>query len=192
MGAVGACALTIWIKKRPFWRYADVAGIAIASGYSVGRTGCWAVGDDYGKPWNGALAVAFPNGSPPSTVADMVGAFKMHFPPGSDPNALLSVYPTQLIEVALGFVMFLILWRMRDHTHREGWLFGVWCVLAGVERFLIEFLRVKDDRFTTLGGLSMAQAIAIGVVLVGLVIVGKFSGDRVDAGAFRAAPAKAG
>ena len=41
--------------------------------------------------------------------------------------------------------MFLILWRFRDHKHREGWLFGVYCVLAGVERFVIEFFRAKDD-----------------------------------------------
>ena len=47
----------------------------------------------------------------------------------------------------LGLVMFGILWRMRDHKHAEGWLFGVYCVLAGVERFIIEFFRAKDDRF---------------------------------------------
>jgi phosphatidylglycerol:prolipoprotein diacylglycerol transferase len=182
LGAVGACALAIRIKKRPFWRYADVAGIAIASGYSVGRTGCWAVGDDYGKPWTGPLAVSFPNGAPPSTVADLVANFKMRFPPGTDPNTLLSVYPTQLLEVVLGFAMFAILWRLRTHRHREGWLFGVWCVLAGIERFIVEFLRVKDDRFPTLAGLSMAQAIAIGVVLVGLGIIARFNGDRPELG----------
>ena len=75
---------------------------------------------------------------------------------------------------------------MRDHSHQEGWLFGVWCVLAGTERFLIEFLRVKDDRFPTLAGLSMAQAIAIGVVLVGIGIMGKFGATRTD---LRTAPA---
>ena len=42
--------------------------------------------------------------------------------------------------------MFCILWRLRDHKHAEGWLFGVYCVLAGIERFIIEFFRAKDDR----------------------------------------------
>ena len=46
----------------------------------------------------------------------------------------------------MGMVMFGILWRMRDHKHAEGWLFGVWCVLAGIERFIVEFFRAKDDR----------------------------------------------
>ena len=63
------------------------------------------------------------------------------------PNTVLRVHPTQLYETALGFVMFLILWRLRDHKHAEGWLFGLYCVLAGLERFVIEFFRAKDDRF---------------------------------------------
>jgi phosphatidylglycerol:prolipoprotein diacylglycerol transferase len=62
--------------------------------------------------------------------------------------------------VTLGFVMFLILWRYRDHKHAEGWLFGLYCVLAGIERFLIEFVRAKDDRIFA-GGLTAAQVIAV-------------------------------
>ena len=46
-------------------RFFDVGGPCVAAAYAVGRTGCWAVGDDYGKPWNGFLAVTFPNGAPP-------------------------------------------------------------------------------------------------------------------------------
>ncbi|HSQ32064.1 MAG TPA: prolipoprotein diacylglyceryl transferase family protein [Gemmatimonadaceae bacterium] len=167
MGSVALCALTIRFKKLSFLRFADVAGIAIAAGYAVGRTGCWAVGDDYGKPYTGPLAVAFPQGAPPSTVAEMQRTFHVQFPAGTDPQSVVSVYPTQLLEVVLGLVMFGILWRMRDHDHAEGWLFGVWCIFAGIERFIVEFFRAKDDRFMWLGGLSSAQAIAIGIVVVG-------------------------
>jgi phosphatidylglycerol:prolipoprotein diacylglycerol transferase len=71
IGAVTACWIVIRKKKLDFARFSDVAGIAIAAGYSVGRTGCWAVGDDYGKPWDGPLAVMFPEGAPPSTAANM-------------------------------------------------------------------------------------------------------------------------
>jgi len=171
IGSVILCALMIRHKKLSFVRFADVAGIAIAAGYAVGRTGCWAVGDDYGKPYSGPLAVAFPQGAPPSTVAEMQHSFNTSFPPGTDPASVVSVYPTQLLEVALGMVMFGILWKMRDHDHAEGWLFGVWCVLAGVERFIVEFFRAKDDRFSFLGGLSTAQAIAIAIALIGVVIM---------------------
>ncbi len=171
IGAVVCCALVIRHKKLSFPRFADVAGLAIAAGYSVGRTGCWAVGDDYGKPYSGPLAVAFPQGSPPSTVASMSQVFHVQFPPTMNPAQVVSVVPTQLIEVVLGFVMFAILWRMRDHDHAEGWLFGVWCVFAGIERFIIEFFRAKDDRFPIFLSLSTAQVIALGIMLAGFAIM---------------------
>ena len=143
------------------------SGICIAAGYSVGRTGCWAVGDDYGRPWNGPLAVAFPEGAPPSTVRNMQALFGIQPPPGTNPDTVLSVHPTQLYETVLGFVMFAILWRYRDHKHAEGWLFGLYLVLAGLERFLIEFLRAKDDRF--FGPLTAAQVIGLALAALGIV-----------------------
>ena len=146
----------------------DVAAPAIAAAYSLGRTGCWAVGDDYGRPFNGFGAVSFPHGAPPSTVTNMTDLFHIPAPPGSPPNQVLSVYPTQLYEVALGFVMFLILWRFRDHKHAEGWLFGLYCVLAGVERFVIEFVRAKDDRFL-FGTFTGAQVIAFCFAIGGAI-----------------------
>ncbi|MFI5230111.1 MAG: prolipoprotein diacylglyceryl transferase [Gemmatimonadales bacterium] len=187
IGSVVLCYLTIRYKKLSFVRFADVAGIAVAAGYAVGRTGCWAVGDDYGRPYTGPLAVAFPHGSPPSTVAEMQHTFNQVFSPGADPNAVVSVYPTQLFEVLLGFVMFLILWRMRDHDHAEGWLFGVYCVLAGTERFVIEFFRAKDDRFPWAFGLSMAQLIAFAIVLVGVAILAARKRTGPDRPGIRAA-----
>ena len=84
-----------------------------------------------------------------------------------DPTSLVSVHPTQLYEVTLAVFMFLILWKYRDHKHAEGWLFGFYCVLAGAERFLIEFFRAKDD--VSVGGLTKAQFIALGFIAMGFV-----------------------
>jgi phosphatidylglycerol:prolipoprotein diacylglycerol transferase len=170
MGSVALCAATIKYKKMSFARFADVAGIALAAGYAVGRTGCWAVGDDYGKPYSGLFSVAFPHGTPPSTVENMA-AIHITTPPGASPGDVLSVVPTQLMEVALGAIMFAILWRLRDHKHAEGWLFGVWAVLAGVERFVIEFFRAKDDRMAWAMGLSTAQLFAVAIVIVGVLVM---------------------
>jgi len=178
-GAVAACWATIRVRNLPFARYADVAGIAIAAGYAVGRTGCWAVGDDYGMWYDGPLAVAFPGGFPPSTVGAMERAFHAQFPSTMDASALVGVVPTQLIEVTLGFVMFVVLWRLRKHTHADGWLFGAYAVLAGVERFLVEFLRIKDDRFFVL---SIAQCIAIAVFVVGILVMRARSGPAARPG----------
>jgi phosphatidylglycerol:prolipoprotein diacylglycerol transferase len=169
MGGMALGWLYVRVKKLSFMRFADLAGMAIAAGYSVGRTGCWAVGDDYGRPWNGLLAVQFPNGAPPSTAGIMQAMFGTPIPPGATPETILSVHPTQLYETALGFVMFAILWRMRDHKHAEGWLLGVYMILAGIERFIIEFFRAKDDRF--FGPLTAAQVIGITIAVLGVVVM---------------------
>ena len=169
MGAVAACWIVARAKKVDFVRTSDVAGIALAAGYAVGRTGCWAVGDDYGRPWSGPLAVQFPQGAPPSTAGNMAQLFGMPVPAGVMPTDVLAVHPTQLYETLMGFVMFLILWRMRDHEHAEGWLFGVWMVLAGMERFIVEFWRAKDDRFV--GPLTMAQVIGLAIMTIGVIVM---------------------
>ena len=171
IGSVVAGTILVRMKKLSFWRYADVAGIAISAGYAVGRTGCWAVGDDYGKPWDGPLAVAFPRGAPPSTAGVMSSEFGVQFPPGTDPATVVSVYPTQLMEVAMGFVMFLIAWRLRAHKHALGWLLGLYCLMAGIERLIVEFFRAKDDHFFAAVPLTLAQLIAIGIAVVGVAIM---------------------
>ncbi|HET7585800.1 MAG TPA: prolipoprotein diacylglyceryl transferase [Gemmatimonadaceae bacterium] len=169
IGGTVAVLATARVKRIPLMRVMDVGGIAVAAAYAIGRTGCWAVGDDYGRPWSSALAVQFPQGAPPSTAGNLQVLFGIPVPPGTSPDTVLSVYPTQLMEVTLGIVMFLILWRLRKHVHAEGWLFGVYMILAGIERFLIEFLRAKDDRF--IGGLTVAQLIALLVVVGGIVLI---------------------
>lgn len=168
LGGVIAVMLVARKKKFPLMRIFDVGAPACAAAYAVGRTGCWAVGDDYGRPWSGFLAVAFPDGAPPSTAGIMAQEFGVAIPAGANSATVLSVYPTQLYEVALGLVMFLVLWRMRDHKHAEGWLFGVYAVLAGIERFIIEFFRAKDDRLI-LGALTYAQLISLGFIVLGVM-----------------------
>jgi len=167
-GTIGVL-LIAWRKRVPLWRIAEVGAPAVAAAYAVGRTGCWAVGDDYGHPWTGPLAVQFPQGAPPSTAGIMAREFNVTLPPGTDPSTVLSVHPTQLYEVTLALVMFAVLWRLRTHRHAEGWLIGVYLVLAGVERFIIEFFRAKDDVLSI--GITSAQLIAIFAVLGGAAVM---------------------
>lgn len=191
MGSVLFCFLLIRYRKLVFARFADVAGIAIAGGYAVGRTGCWAVGDDYGRPWDGPLAVTFPHGAPPTTAANLTEMFGARLPAGTPPDAIVAVHPSQLYEVGMGLLMFTVLWRLRGHRHAEGWLFGVYCVLAGVERFLVEFVRAKDDHF--LGWLTTAQAISLGAIVVGLAVMQwRRTPGPGRAGIYAAGPAPAG
>src|SRR3954471_19345687 len=99
IGGMIAVLLVILKKRIPVSRIFDVGGPAVAAAYAVGRTGCWAVGDDYGRPWNGLLAVQFPQGAPPSTVGVMSRDFGIHFPADSPASEVVAVHPTQLYEI---------------------------------------------------------------------------------------------
>jgi phosphatidylglycerol:prolipoprotein diacylglycerol transferase len=167
IGGILGSVIVVLMKKDSFAKISDAAAPGLAAAYAVGRTGCWAVGDDYGRPWNSPFAVAFPDGAPPSTVANLTQQFGLKEYADLPMNQVLAVHPTQLYEVAMGLLMFWIIWRVRDHKHAMGWLFGLYCVLQGVERFIVEFFRAKDDRF--FGVLTMAQVIAIGFVVAGVV-----------------------
>jgi phosphatidylglycerol---prolipoprotein diacylglyceryl transferase len=168
IGAVLLCALVIRWRRQPFLRIADGTAVGIAAGYAIGRTGCWAVGDDYGRVWDGWLAVAFPQGLPPTTVEVMNQVYHAGLPASLPPDTVVGVYPTQLLEVLLGLAMFGVLWRLRRHTHAAGWLFGLYCVLAGAERFVVEFFRAKSDM---IGPVTSAQVVALGVMVAGVLLL---------------------
>jgi phosphatidylglycerol:prolipoprotein diacylglycerol transferase len=63
----------------------------------------------------------------------------------------------------------MILWRLRTHTKGTGWLFGLYLVFAGIERFLVEFVRAKTDH--VVGPLTAAQLTALGVLGLGIVLL---------------------
>jgi phosphatidylglycerol---prolipoprotein diacylglyceryl transferase len=165
IGGMIACSFVIYRRKQTFAKISDAVAPGLAAAYAVGRTGCFAVGDDYGTPWNGPLAIAFPDGAPPSTVANLTEQFGLRGLEGLPATQVLAVHPTQLYETAMGALIFFVLWRLRDHRHAQGWLFGVYCVLQGSERFLVEFFRAKDDKF--FGPLTLAQVIALGFLVAG-------------------------
>ena len=54
---------------------------------------------------------------------------------------------------------------LRKSGRPVGWLFGVYLVFAGIERFLVEILRAKDDRF--LGPFTLAQLTSVIIVVIG-------------------------
>jgi len=75
------------------------------------------------------------------------------------------VHPTQLYEVALMLGAFFCLWAWRTRPRPIGWLFGAYLVFAGMERFLVEIVRAKDDRL--LGPFTIAQLPSVLLVAVG-------------------------
>lgn len=159
-----ACTVVVMRRRLPYLTVADAAAPALGIGYGVGRLACFFVGDDYGRPTSSAIGIAFPKGSPPTT-AEALRAAGARVDPSLAPDTLLRVHPTQLYEVAAGLTIFAILmWRQRRAPQR-GSQFGLFLILLGVERFLVEFVRVKDDRF--FGPFTLAQLISVILIVIG-------------------------
>ena len=138
---------------------------ALAAAYAVGRVGCFVVGDDYGRPTNLPWGIRFPEGIPPSTAGNLARQFGIAIDNAS-PSTVVAVHPTQLYEVGLMLLAFMVLWRARLKPAPLGTLFALYLMFAGIERFLIEFLRAKDDRF--LGGFTIAQLTSTFGLIAGL------------------------
>ena len=168
LGGIAAVLLNGWRLRVPPRYTMELTAAPLALGYALGRVGCFLVNDDYGIPSTLPWAMKFPNGLPPTTVIQL-SSLHIVFPPGTNPLDVVAVHPTQLYETVLMFLAFLWLWYLRTDKHAIGWRFGVYLVLAGVERFLIEFVRAKDDRI--FGPLSVAQVTSVLVALAGVAVM---------------------
>jgi phosphatidylglycerol---prolipoprotein diacylglyceryl transferase len=169
IGGALAVILNGWRLRVPLRWTMQLAAPALAAAYALGRVGCFLVNDDYGRPSTLPWAVRFPEGLPPSTAGNMQHLFGIPVPAGIDPAVVLPVHPTQLYETGLMLGAFVILWAWRRRARPIGWLFGLYLVLAGVERFLIEILRAKDDRF--LGPFTLAQLTSVILVAIGVALL---------------------
>ncbi len=187
-GFILATLAVVWtVRKRrlPVWPTVDAATVGLALGYAVGRIGCFLVGDDYGIPSHLPWAVAFKHGLPPSTAGNL-RYFGVEVANHISNETLMRVHPTQLYETSAALLIWFLGARLLKHRslsaarprYRQtpsgslmlkgqppaGTVATVVLGLLAVERFLVEFLRAKDDRF--FGSLTLAQLVSFGVVAV--------------------------
>lgn len=167
-GLIGGVLAYYWQVRRkglPLGLAFDSTAPALMFAYAVGRMGCFLVGDDYGLPTDSWVGIAFPQGAPPST-AGYLRAAGAEVPMSIPDSAVLTVHPTQLYEVGAALILFAILWKVSARNLRPGQLFGLYLGLYGLERFAIEFLRAKTDRY--LFGLSTSQMASL--LLLGVAV----------------------
>lgn len=161
-GAIGgALAVVLWARRKGMLNVGllDLCAAPLALGYAFGRIGCQLSGDgDYGKAWDGPWAMGYPNGTVPT-----------------DPG--VTVHPTPIYEtLAMGLVAWL-LWVYRDRL-APGLVFAWYLVAAGLERFLIEFLRLNEE---TALGLTTAQLESLVLMAAGTAWLLRSRGSSVYA-----------
>jgi phosphatidylglycerol---prolipoprotein diacylglyceryl transferase len=166
IGGFLACSWLVWRHKADYLTVADAAAPAASIGYALGRIGCFLVGDDYGRPTNAWFGVAFPKGAPPTT-AQALREFGAPVDPSIPPDVILRVHPTQLYETFAALIMFGVLMWLNKRPHRRGLAWGLFLIMLGIERFFVEFVRAKDDRF--LGPFTVAQLISVLLIIAGSI-----------------------
>ena len=119
----------------------DCTAVAGAVGQSIGRVGCFLVGDDYGRVTDVPWAVTFPRGAPPTF----------------DP-----VHPTQIYEILWLLPVAGFLWLRR---HRSPFLFGEYIALNGFGRIFVETLRVNP---VVALGFTEPQFVGMGLIVLGV------------------------
>jgi len=174
-----AVVVLVRLQGLPLRTVADLFSPMLALGYGIGRIGCHLAGDgDYGVPcapgwWRDHVCMTYPAGIVPSPcrVGDRVAEV---CPITALPVTFLPVHPTPLYEAIGGIALFLLLWALRRRLeHRPGTLFGLWLLLAGLSRLLVEFIRLSEERPLRLWGLRDAQWVAVAMMASGLLLLAR-------------------
>ena len=181
-GGIGA----IWYasKKGIHWRHMlDAGAPTMMLGYAVGRIGCHMSGDgDWGiinnnpKPgwlnWlpDWAWSYNYPNNvihqcNPYSDERQ----FQMVCDWSETPYLIEPVYPTPFYEVLMCLALFGVIMALRKRIKIPGALFAIYMIMSGLERFLIEKIRVNSNYIILGQEITQAELISGAMMLVGAV-----------------------
>ncbi|PJJ84852.1 prolipoprotein diacylglyceryl transferase [Mucilaginibacter auburnensis] len=168
----GGAVLYIANKHGIHWRnMLDIGGPGMMLAYGAGRIGCQMAGDgDWG------IVNTAPKPSWLSWAPDWVWSFG--YPhnvssegvriPGCEGKYCFElippVYPTPFYECVICLILFAVLWSIRHKIKLPGMMFGIYMIMAGVERFLVELIRVNTKY--NLFGIPFTQAELISIILV--------------------------
>tara|TARA_B100000579_G_scaffold436204_1_gene461486 strand:+ start:1855 stop:3000 length:1146 start_codon:yes stop_codon:yes gene_type:complete len=156
---------------------ADIFAPSLILAYGVGRMGCHFSGDgDWGiianmnnKPvfipdW--LWGYNFPHNviEAGEKIEGCVGMYCNQLP--------YLVYPTSLYESIFAVLAFLFLYNIKTYIKIPGLLFCIYLILNGIERFLIEIIRVTEKYMFL--GLNITQAQIIGILITILGLIGIF------------------
>ena len=160
---MASVAILVFLKRKgvKLIPVLDSAGPTLIAAYGMGRMGCQVSGDG---DWGISNLAAKPNWL--SWAPDWVWAYD--YPNnviGADPGL---VFPTPFYEILMMGFVFLILWNIRKKITIPGVMFGLYLVFNGLERFLIEKIRVNTHVW---GTITQAEIISSVLMLAGMVMI---------------------
>lgn len=177
-GLICAGAAIIWYAKKhkivPI-HLVDAMAPTMMLGYALGRVGCQVSGD-------GDWGIVNTNPKPFNWMPDFLWAYKyphnvinegVPIPGCTGPYCSelpLPVYPTALYEVIMCLILFGIIWILRKKIKVPGQLFGIYLILNGAERFLIEKIRV-NTKYDILFNPTQAELISLVLIITGMAMV---------------------
>ena len=175
---IATIAIIIYIKKYKISviHFADAMAPTMLFAYAAGRIGCHMSGDgDWGivnlhpKPFswlpNWAWAYQYPHNvvNEGERIAGCFGNYCNQLP--------LPVYPTTFYEIIGTFILFFIMWSFRKKVRQPGILTGLYLVFAGVERLLIEQIRVNNKYEFLPFKPTQAELISVFLIIFGIVFL---------------------
>ncbi|MGH7987583.1 MAG: prolipoprotein diacylglyceryl transferase [Candidatus Binataceae bacterium] len=183
IGGVFAGWLVARYFRVGFLKIADMCAPALILGQAFGRMGCLLSGDgDWGLPSKLPWAMAFPHaivGWNGQSVLKLNAHNQLvsGFYPG------VRVQPTPIYESILYVIIFCVLWSLRKKIKIDGRIFYLYLMLEGLERFLVEFVRINPR---IVWGLSQAQLVSIVLMIAGAA-AWYWSSERKPAAAMKEA-----
>ena len=176
-GLLGVLAAAAWwtrAQRLHFFDVMDFVAPVVPLGLGFGRVGNWIGGELWGKPTGEAWGVVFVRALPPELQQLDVAALRERFHAG-----LLEPYarhPSQLYQAFLeGMVLFAVLWWFSRRPRPRYAVSGLFALLYGVFRFLVEFVREPDAQigYLAFGWLTMGQVLSVPLILFGLFMLWK-------------------
>ena len=167
----GMISVTLYLRKHNIvWlEAADWVAPYLILGHAIGRIGCFLVGDCYGTVCNLPWAVSFQNGLPPTTFESFQYNYPQvfnaeYFQAAYSAGDSIFVHPTQLYEFFTGIMIFayLLYIRKKDDNY-DGLIMFEYLFLAGLARFLVEFIRLNPSYLFGLSGAQIISMLMMGV-----------------------------
>jgi phosphatidylglycerol---prolipoprotein diacylglyceryl transferase len=152
-GLIGAILGLAWCARRqnrPFFAVADFIAPHVPLGLGFGRIGNFINGELWGAPTNLPWGMVFPH----------VDAQARH--------------PSQLYQVFLeGILLFAVIWWFSARPRPRMAVSGLFLLLYGVFRFLVEFVREPDSHlgYLAFGWLTMGQILSLPMGIAGALLL---------------------